>query len=127
MQIIQYQDADHRLQVIQLWAMVFAYRAPHNDPAMTTDKKRLAKDELFFVAKADAVVFRPGRAGHDGHRGLLYALAVHPNTGTLPWQCLGQACRASIGKAGKFEDQPPNRCLEPIAHSADPRMQHAMP
>ena len=64
MQIIHHQGADHRLQVIQLWEKVFAYQAPHNDPAMTTDKKLLTKDELFFVAEANAVVLGAGRVGH---------------------------------------------------------------
>jgi ribosomal protein S18 acetylase RimI-like enzyme len=78
-QIIQYQDADHLRQVIQLWEMVFAYQAPHNDPALTIDKKRLTKDELFFVAVADGVVLGTAMAGYDGHRGWLYAIAVHPH------------------------------------------------
>lgn len=79
MQIIQYQDADHLRQLIQLWEMVFAYQAPHNDPALTIDKKRLTKDELFFVVVADAVVLGTAMAGYDGHRGWLYAIAVHPH------------------------------------------------
>ena len=78
-QFIQYQDADHRAQVIQLWELVFAYQAPHNDPALTIDKKLLNKDELFFVAEADGVVFGTAMAGYDGHRGWLYAIAVHPH------------------------------------------------
>ena len=78
-QIIQYQDADHRAQVIHLWESVFAYQAPHNDPALTIDKKLLTKDELFFVAEADGVVFGTAMAGYDGHRGWLYAIAVHPH------------------------------------------------
>ena len=79
LQIIQYQDANHRGQVIQLWELVFAYQAPHNDPALTIDKKLLAKDELFFVAEAEGIVFGTAMAGYDGHRGWLYAVAVHPH------------------------------------------------
>jgi ribosomal protein S18 acetylase RimI-like enzyme len=78
-QVIQYQDADHRRQVIQLWEKVFGYQAPHNDPALTIDKKLLKKDELFFVAEADGIVFGTAMAGYDGHRGWLYAIAVHPH------------------------------------------------
>ena len=78
MQIIQYQDADHRAQVIRLWELVFAYQAPHNDPALTIDKKLLNKDELFFVAEADGIVIGTAMVGYDGHRGWLYAIAVHP-------------------------------------------------
>ena len=79
LQIIQYQDANHRGQVIQLWEEVFAYQTPHNDPALTIDKKLLAKDELFFVAEADGIVLGTAMAGYDGHRGWLYAIAVHPH------------------------------------------------
>ena len=79
MQIIQYQDADHRAQVIHLWESVCAYQAPHNDPALTSDKKLLTKDALFFVAEADGVVFGTVMAGYDGHRRWLYAITVHPH------------------------------------------------
>ena len=82
-QIIQYQDANHRGQVIQLWETVFAYQAPHNDPALTIDKKLLNKDKLFFVAEADGVVFGTAMAGFDGHRGWLYAIAVRPDVRKL--------------------------------------------
>jgi ribosomal protein S18 acetylase RimI-like enzyme len=82
-QIIQYQDANHRGQVIQLWDMIFAYQAPHNDPALTIDKKLLKKDELFFVAEADGVVFGTAMAGYDGHRGWLYVIAVHPDSRSM--------------------------------------------
>jgi hypothetical protein len=33
--IHRYKDSIHRLQVIQLWELVFAYTAAHNDPAVT--------------------------------------------------------------------------------------------
>lgn len=79
MQIHQYKDSVHRLQVIQLWELVFAYTAAHNDPAFTIDQKWRAKDGLFFVATREETVMGTAMAGFDGHRGWLYAIAVHPD------------------------------------------------
>ena len=79
MQIHPYEDSDHRLQVIQLWELVFAYTAAHNDPAFTIDQKLCAKDGLFFVATREDTVMATVMAGFDGHRGWLYAIAVRPD------------------------------------------------
>jgi len=81
-QVIQYQDADHRRQVIQLWEKVFGYQAPHNDPALTIDKKLLKKDELFFVAEADGIVFGTAMAGYDGQMVVCHCGA---STSQKPW------------------------------------------
>jgi hypothetical protein len=61
MQIHPYEDSVHRVQVIQLWELVFAYTAAHNDPAFTIDQKLCAKDGLFFVATREDTVM--GTAG----------------------------------------------------------------
>lgn len=79
MQIHPYEDSVHRVQVIQLWELVFAYTAAHNDPAFTIDQKWCAKDGLFFVATREDTVMGTAMAGFDGHRGWLYAIAVRPD------------------------------------------------
>lgn len=79
MQIHPYEDSVHRVQVIQLWELVFAYTAAHNDPAFTIDQKLCAKDGLFFVATREDTVMGTAMAGFDGHRGWLYAIAVRPD------------------------------------------------
>lgn len=42
------------------------------------DRKLALDDGLFFVAVCDDVVVGSIMAGHDGHRGWLYSLAVAP-------------------------------------------------
>ena len=83
MPIDQYKDSIHRLQVIQLWELVFAYTAAHNDPAFTIDQKLRAKDGLFFVATREDTVMGTAMAGFNGHRGWLYAIAVHPDSRSM--------------------------------------------
>jgi ribosomal protein S18 acetylase RimI-like enzyme len=76
--IIEYSDAIHRRQVIALWETVFGYEDSHNKPGLAIDKKLAAPDGLFFVAVEDDTVIGTVLAGYDGHRGWLYAVAVHP-------------------------------------------------
>jgi ribosomal protein S18 acetylase RimI-like enzyme len=84
MNIRTYQDAD-RDDVIALWNDVFAYKTPHNDPAISIARKLTAADELFFVAEitdrddANSGVVGTVMGGYDGHRGWVYALAVTPS------------------------------------------------
>jgi ribosomal protein S18 acetylase RimI-like enzyme len=75
----QYNDATDREQVISLWHTVFGYETAHNEPSLAIAKKVNAKDRLFFVAEANGAVVGTAMAGYDGHRGWLYAIAVHPN------------------------------------------------
>lgn len=75
---IPYLNEAHRLQVTQLWTTVFGYETAHNTPGLAIDKKLAAQDDLFFVALAGADVAGTVMAGYDGHRGWLYAVAVHP-------------------------------------------------
>jgi len=77
--IIEYSDAVHRQQVIQLWKAVFAYDAAHNDPDLAIDRKLAVHDGLFFVTVLEGVVVGTIMAGYDGHRGWLYSVAVHPD------------------------------------------------
>lgn len=75
---VTYSDAAHRQQVSQLWSTVFGYETAHNAPGLAIDKKLAVQDGLFFVAVAGADVVGTVMAGYDGHRGWLYAVAVHP-------------------------------------------------
>ena len=77
--IIDYTDAIHRRPVIALWETVFGYEDNHNKPDLAIDKKLAAQDGLFFVAVLDGTVIGSILAGYDGHRGWLYAVAVHPS------------------------------------------------
>jgi ribosomal protein S18 acetylase RimI-like enzyme len=76
--LTDYSDDQHRQQVIQLWETVFGYETAHNTPSLAIDKKLAVHDGLFFVALADGSVCGTVMAGYDGHRGWLYAVAVHP-------------------------------------------------
>ena len=76
--IIEYNDTAHRRQVIALWETVFGYEDSHNKPGLAIDMKLAAPDGLFFVAVVDDAVVGTVLAGYDGHRGWLYAVAVHP-------------------------------------------------
>ena len=76
--IIEYSDAVHRRQVIALWETVFGYEDSHNKPDLAIDTKLAASDGLFFVAVDGNTVVGTVLAGYDGHRGWLYAVAVHP-------------------------------------------------
>ena len=73
-----YHDASDRAQVMELWRQVFGYEAAHNDPALAIDAKLAVDDDLFFVAEREGRTMGTVMAGYDGHRGWLYAVAVHP-------------------------------------------------
>ena len=78
MTILPYDDGAHRDQVIALWKAVFGYTAAHNDPGRSIDRK-LACDDLFWVAEQGGLVVGTVMAGYDGHRGWIYSLAVRPD------------------------------------------------
>ncbi len=77
-EIIEFDNAKHRSQVVELWQDVFGYGAPHNLPDLVIDKKLAAGDALFFVALNGPPVVGTVMAGYDGHRGWIYSLAVVP-------------------------------------------------
>ena len=79
MEIRPFQEADAR-SVIDLWTTVFAYTAPHNDPATIIQHKLAVQRDLFFVALLDGALVGTVMAGYDGHRGWVYSLAVMPAT-----------------------------------------------
>lgn len=79
MEIRVFEKSDEE-RVIALWANVFAYTAPHNDPATVIRQKCAVQPELFFVAILDGVLVGTVMGGYDGHRGWIYSLAVSPET-----------------------------------------------
>jgi ribosomal protein S18 acetylase RimI-like enzyme len=76
--IRQFHDATDRAQVIDLWRRVFGYEDAHNEPSLSITRKLAVADGLFFVATESTRVVGTVMAGYDGHRGWLYAVAVHP-------------------------------------------------
>jgi ribosomal protein S18 acetylase RimI-like enzyme len=77
MEIRVFQECDQQ-EVIALWAKVFAYPEPRNDPAAVIRQKVAVQRDLFFVAVADGKVVGTVMGGYDGHRGWIYSLAVDP-------------------------------------------------
>lgn len=75
----EYNDATDRQQVVSLWRTVFGYETAHNDPSLAIAKKLNANDSLFLVAEDAGELVGTAMAGYDGHRGWLYAIAVHPD------------------------------------------------
>jgi len=76
--IVEFNNSNHRDQVINLWKSVFGYEAVHNSPDVVIDKKIQNKDGLFFVTKKQQQIIGTVMAGYDGHRGWIYSIAVHP-------------------------------------------------
>lgn len=76
--IRQYEDSTDRSHVIELWRTVFGSETAHNAPALAISKKIATNDGMFFVASEESNIIGTVMAGYDGHRGWLYAVAVHP-------------------------------------------------
>jgi len=76
MNIRRYQESD-KDAVIELWQTVFPDDPPHNEPSQVIAAK-LRVDDLIFVAETNGEIIGACMAGYDGHRGWLYAVAVHP-------------------------------------------------
>ena len=74
----EYHDATDRDGVITLWRTVFGYETAHNDPSLAIARKLEVNDHLFFIAEEGNRLVGTAMAGYDGHRGWLYAIAVHP-------------------------------------------------
>jgi ribosomal protein S18 acetylase RimI-like enzyme len=72
-----FREADEEA-VIALWKNVFAYDAPHNDPAQIIRHKVAVQRELFLVALVEGALAGTVMGGYDGHRGWVYSLAVSP-------------------------------------------------
>jgi predicted N-acetyltransferase YhbS len=78
MEIRPFHESDQET-VIALWKDVFAYPAPHNEPAKIIRHKLAFQRDLFFVAVLDGAVVGTVMGGYDGHRGWVYSLAVNPD------------------------------------------------
>jgi ribosomal protein S18 acetylase RimI-like enzyme len=78
MKICNYNDSEHRSDVIALWKQVFNYTDARNAPDLTIDSKLTVNDSLFFVAISENKVVGTVMSGYDGHRGWIYSLAVAP-------------------------------------------------
>ena len=76
-QIILYNDSQHRDKTIHLWKQVFAYDTAHNEPHLVLDRKLALQDDLLFLAVDGEAVLGTIMAGYDGHRGWLYSVAVY--------------------------------------------------
>ncbi|MBV9125421.1 MAG: GNAT family acetyltransferase [Planctomycetes bacterium] len=87
MNIRPFEEADAEV-VSALWTSVFAYPAPHNQPARIIRDKLACQRDLFFVALVDGILAGTVMGGYDGHRGWVYSLAVAP-----------QARRRGVGTA----------------------------
>jgi ribosomal protein S18 acetylase RimI-like enzyme len=86
--IRHYEDSTDRAQVIELWRTVFGYETAHNEPSLAISKKIATDDGMFFVATEGLSIIGTVMAGYDGHRGWLYAVAVH-----LEHRCSGLGSR----------------------------------
>ncbi|MGI5189565.1 GNAT family acetyltransferase [Promicromonospora sp. CA-289599] len=69
-------DADVE-QVVELWKACGLTR-PWNDPYVDIADARASGGSTVLVARADGRVAATAMAGHDGHRGWLYYVAVAP-------------------------------------------------
>jgi ribosomal protein S18 acetylase RimI-like enzyme len=76
--IVDFDNVQHRNPVIALWKDVFGYKDARNRPEFVIDQKIAVSDGLFFVALQRDLVVGTVMAGYDGHRGWIYSLAVHP-------------------------------------------------
>lgn len=64
--------------VAALWRRVFSDAPPWNVPEDDIRRKLKVQPELFFVAHHAGDIVGTVMAGHDGHRGWVYLLAVSP-------------------------------------------------
>ena len=75
-EFVEITDADVD-QVVELWRACGLIR-PWNDPHLDIADARAGDTSTILVARADGRVAASAMAGHDGHRGWLYYVAVAP-------------------------------------------------
>ncbi|MFC8801695.1 GNAT family acetyltransferase [Promicromonospora sp. NPDC057138] len=75
-EFVEITDADVE-QVVELWQACGLTR-PWNDPYVDIAEARAGDGSTVLVARADGRVSATAMAGHDGHRGWLYYVAVAP-------------------------------------------------
>jgi ribosomal protein S18 acetylase RimI-like enzyme len=76
MHIREFLEAD-RVALITLWEAC-ALTRPWNAPNADVDRAVTSRDATILVGTVDDVVVASVMAGHDGHRGWIYYLAVSP-------------------------------------------------
>lgn len=76
MEIRRYTDADFGA-VVALWDET-GISVPYNDPALDIPRALASPNTALFVGKRDRALIGTILAGHEGHRGWLYKLAVSP-------------------------------------------------
>jgi len=77
--IRKYNNKTDKNEVIGLWKNIFPAESPHNEPALSIEKKIENKDGLFFVAATTRQkIIGTIMGGYDGHRGWIYSVAVSP-------------------------------------------------
>jgi len=77
MNVRKYLPAD-AAAVKQIWSTVLPDSSYYNQPTFALERK-LAVDDLIFVAEQDGQLIGTVMAGYDGHRGWLYSVAVLPS------------------------------------------------
>ena len=77
MRVRTYQDTD-RDSLVDLWASTFPDSPAYHEPSEVIDRK-LAVDNLIYVAIEDEELIGACIAGYDGHRGWLYSIALSHN------------------------------------------------
>lgn len=75
-EFVEITDADVE-QVVELWRLCGLLR-PWNDPYIDIAEARAGDGSTVLVARAGGRVAATAMAGHDGHRGWLYYVAVAP-------------------------------------------------
>jgi ribosomal protein S18 acetylase RimI-like enzyme len=75
-EFVEITDADVE-QVVELWRVCGLTR-PWNDPRVDIADARAGDGSTVLVARAEGRVAATAMAGHDGHRGWLYYVAVAP-------------------------------------------------
>jgi ribosomal protein S18 acetylase RimI-like enzyme len=79
LRVVTYQS-EHFASVERLWEACFPDDPPRNCAKSAIPAKLAQDDGLFFIAEGPAgEVQGTIMAGHDGHRGWLYAVAVDPD------------------------------------------------
>lgn len=76
-EFVEITDADVE-QVVELWQACGLTR-PWNDPHVDIAEARAGGTSTVLVARAGSRVVATAMAGHDGHRGWLYYVAVAPD------------------------------------------------
>lgn len=81
---------EDRSAVTQLWATCELTR-PWNDPVADFDFALNGPSSTILVGICDATIVASVMVGHDGHRGSVYYMSVHPEGRK---QCIGQKLMA---------------------------------